>query len=309
MKKRRKKPSRTVLSVPGHQRKMHIKACGSQADVIMLDLEDSVGIEDKEKARGIVIQSLTELNWGDKTVTFRMNALDTAFGYRDLLEVAENAGHRVDAVVVPKINHPGDIHFVDRLLNGVEAHKHPAQPMGIEASIETVAGMEAISEIARSSERLESLVFGIADYSASIGARLVSLSGHGENESAVYPGDRWHFALSRIVMAAKANELMAIDAPYGNFKDLEGLKQAAVRSCALGADGKWAIHPGQLETINGVFSPSAEDIARAKQVLTVYNQARNQGRGAIAVDGRMVDGATLRLAQRLWDHARHLNLV
>jgi citrate lyase beta subunit len=156
---------------------------------------------------------------------------------------------------------------------------------------------------------VRSLVFGIADYSASVGARLVSISGHGENEADIYPGHRWHFALSRIVMAAKANGLLAIDAPYGDFKDIEGLQQSAVMAGALGCDGKWAIHPTQLETINRVFSPSQEDIDRAVTVLQAAQAARQQLRGAIAVDGRMVDQATLRMAQRLYEQARYLGLV
>ncbi|MCP4343112.1 MAG: HpcH/HpaI aldolase/citrate lyase family protein, partial [Desulfobulbaceae bacterium] len=155
----------------------------------------------------------------------------------------------------------------------------------------------------------QSLVFGIADYSASVGARLVSISGHGENEADIYPGHRWHFALSRMVMAAKANNLLAIDAPYGNFKDSEGLERSAVMASALGCDGKWAIHPNQLEAINHVFSPSQEDIDRAVTVLRAAQEAKRQFRGAIAVQGRMIDQATVRLAQRLYDQACHLGLT
>ena len=173
-------------------------------------------------ARGRIIQSLLSRNWSRKTVLYRINGLDTPFGYRDLLEVVEAAGPVIDAIVVPKINHPGDIHFVSRMLDGMELNKGWTRRIGIEASIETAAGLEAVSEIARSSNRIQTLVFGVADYSASIGARLISLSGHGEKEAEIYPGHRWHFAMSRMVMAAKANGLQAIDAPYGNFKDPGG---------------------------------------------------------------------------------------
>ncbi len=303
------KPRRTVLSVPGQVEKMHDKALNSGSDAIMLDLEDSVPVDMKVDARGRIIQSLLSRDWGRKTVLFRMNGLDTPFGYRDLLEVVEAAGPVIDAIVIPKINHPGDVHFVSRMLDGIELNKGWTQRIGIEASIETAVGLEAVSEIARASDRIQTLVFGVADYSASIGARLVSLSGHGEKETEIYPGHRWHFAMSRMVMAAKANGLQAIDAPYGNFKDPEGLKQAAAMACALGYDGKWAIHPDQIDIINQTFSPSPEDIERARKVLDAHHQATIQGLGAVAVEGRMVDQATVRLAGLLWEQARHLGLI
>ncbi len=303
------KPRRTVLSVPGHVEKMHDKALNSGSDAVMLDLEDSVPVNIKTDARGRIIQSLLSRDWSKKTVLYRMNGLDTPFGYRDLLEVVEAAGPVIDAIVVPKINHPGDVHFVSRMLNGIEMNKGWTRRIGIEASIETAAGLEAVSEIAKASNRIQTLVFGVADYSASIGARLVSLSGHGEKETEIYPGHRWHFAMSRMVMAAKANGLLAIDAPYGNFKDSDGLKHGAATACALGYDGKWAIHPDQIDIINQTFSPSSEDIERARKVLEAHHQATIQGLGAVAVDGRMVDQATVRLAGLLWEQAHHLGLV
>ena len=304
------KAHRSILSVPGHVVKMHGKAAESEADVIMLDLEDSVPPEAKEDARRQVIESLTAIDWHDKTVTVRINSLDTPFAYRDLVDVVEAAGAKIDAVVVPKVNHPGDIHCVDRLLDGIEqASGCLSATIGIEASIETAEGLAEVTAIARASRRLRSLVFGIADYSASIGARLVSLSGHGENEAEIYPGHRWHFALSRMVMAAKASGLLAIDAPYGHFKDLEGLQRSAAMAGALGCDGKWAIHPSQLATINAVFSPTAEDIRRAVTILEAAEAAALNRRGAVAVEGRMVDQATVRLARRLYDQARHLGLI
>jgi citrate lyase beta subunit len=303
------KPHRSILSVPGHVEKMHIKAAQSAVDVVMLDLEDSVPLEAKETARQQVLQSLQSIDWQNKTVTVRINGLDSAFAYRDLLEIVEGAGEVLDAVVVPKINHPGDIHFVDRMLSGIEQAKRLPTAIGIEASIETAEGMAEVNFIARASNRLQTLVFGIADYSASIGARLVSISGHGEGESDIYPGDRWNFAISRMVMAAKANGLMAIDAPYGNFKDAEGLNRNASMACALGCDGKWAIHPAQIDTINQVFSPSTADIERAAKVIQAAEAAAQAGRGAVAVDGRMVDQATVRLARQLYAQAHHLGLV
>jgi citrate lyase beta subunit len=303
------KPRRSNLSVPGHLKKMHAKASDSNADVVMLDLEDSVPIEEKQNARTQVIESLLSLNWTRKTVTVRINALDTPFAYRDLLEVAEQAGHIVDAIVLPKVNQPGDVFFADRLLNGIEMNTKMAASIGLEASIETAEGLFNAAEIVKASPRVKSLVFGIADYSASIGARLVSISGHGEKEEELYPGHRWHFAISNMVMQAKAFGALAIDAPYGNFKDTEGLRRSAVMACALGCDGKWAIHPSQIDVINEVFTPSPEDIALAAKVIEANALAQSEGKGAIAVEGRMVDQATVRLATKVWEQAKFLKLV
>ena len=302
-------PRRSILSVPGHIEKMHVKAARSAADVIMLDLEDSVPIDAKQAARRQVLKSLTAIDWQHRSVTVRINALDSAFAYRDLLEIAEGAGARLEAVVVPKVNHPGDIHFVDRLLEGIEQAFKLPRSIGIEASIETARGLAAAEAVAGASPRLQTLVFGIADYSASVGARLISLSGHGEQEADIYPGHRWHSAISRMVMAAKANGLLAIDAPYGNFKDADGLRRSARMAGAIGCDGKWAIHPAQIDTINQVFSPTPDDIQRAATILHADLIARTQGRGAVAVEGRMVDQATVRLARRLYAQARQLGLV
>jgi citrate lyase beta subunit len=303
------KTNRSVLSIPGHVPKMHLKASQSSADVIMLDLEDSVPQEAKEAARSQVLESLQNIDWQKKKVTVRINGLDTPFAYRDLLDLVEVAGEKLHTIVIPKVNHPGDIHFVERMLNGIELGRQLSGTIGIEASIETAEGLAEVRAIAKASRRLQTLVFGIADYSASVGARLVSISGHGENEADIYPGHRWHFALSRMIMAAKANGLLAIDAPYGHFKDNEGLQRSAVMAGALGCDGKWAIHPNQLEDINRIFSPSTEDIDRAITILLAAKTAKQQSRGAIAVDGRMIDRATVRLAQRLYDQALHLGLV
>lgn len=303
------KPRRSNLSMPGHVTKMHSKAAESAADVVMLDLEDSVPVDQKEQARAQVIETLHQFDWSKKTVTVRINSLDTAFGYRDLLEVAEGAGEIIDNIVIPKVNTEKDIHFADCMLSGIEMSKGFTRTIGIEASIETAEGLLNAAKIAAASPRILSLVFGIADYSASVGARLVSISGHGEKEEDLYPGHRWHYPLSRMVMSAKACGALAIDAPYGNFKDEEGLRKAAVMTCALGCDGKWAIHPSQIDVINEVFTPSAEEIALAQKVLAANEEATSSGKGAIAVDGRMVDQATVRMAKQLYSRAKHLGLL
>ncbi len=303
------RPNRSNLSVPGHVKKMHSKALNSKADVVMLDLEDSVPADKKNEARRIVIQSLKDLNWESKTVTVRINAPDTPFAYKEIIEIVENAGEQLDAIVVPKINHPGDIHFISRLLDGVEMDAHLKRKVRIEASIETAKGIEAVSEIAKACSRIKTLVFGVADYSDSVGAKLVSLSGHGENEEDIYPGHRWHYPMSKIVAAAKANDLLALDAPFGNFKNIEGLKRSAALASALGFDGKWVIHPDQIDVVNKIFTPSGKDIERARLILDAVEKAGHTGRGAVAIDGKMIDQATLRLAEKILAQAAFLKLV
>ncbi len=295
-----------MISVPGNKGKMHAKAAASNVDVIMLDLEDSVSADQKEAARRTVIDSLLSLDFNAKRVNLRINSLDTPFAYKDLIQVAEAAGDHLDTIVVPKVNHEGDIHFVGRLLNGIEMALGQTRQIRIQACIETAQGLAQVNEIAQGDSRISSLSFGIADYQASIGAGLVSLSGHGENEEQVYPGHRWHFPISRMVMAAKANGLLALDAPYGNFTDADGLKKSADLAKALGCDGKWVIHPDQIDTVNQVFTPSTEEIQRARQILQA---ADDRSRGAVAVDGRMVDQATIRIARRVWDQAVFLGQV
>jgi len=283
---------------------MHAKALGSSADNVMLDLEDSVPVDKKKEARKQVIETLRSAEWGTKSVTVRCNGLDTPFAYQDLISIVAEGGQRLDAVVVPKVNHPGDIHFVHRLLDGVEMDCQVGANVGIEASIESAQGLEQVSAIAGASDRLVSLVFGIADYSASVGARLISISGHGEAEAGIYPGHRWHFPLSRIIMAARAHNLQAIDAPYGNFKDAEGLKRAAETTNALGFDGKWVIHPAQIDIVNAVFSPTLAEIERAQAVMAAHQSAVEKGRGAVSMDGRLVDQATIRMAKQLIEKAK-----
>ncbi len=300
---------RSILSVPGHVQKMHAKALNSSADNVMLDLEDSVPVDKKKDARRQVIETLLSGSWRAKTVTVRCNGMDTPFAYQDLIDIVAEAGKILDAVVIPKVDHPRDIHFVHRLLDGVEMDLQPDANIGIEASIESAQGLENVSAIAGASDRLVSLVFGIADYSASIGARLVSVSGHGEAEAEIYPGHRWHFPMSRIIMAARAHGLQAIDAPYGNFKDPEGLRIAANMTNALGYDGKWAIHPAQIDIVNAVFSPTVEEIERAQAVMAAHRSAVEKGRGAVSLDGRMVDQATIRMARQLREQAKRLGLL
>lgn len=303
-------PRRSILSVPGHVAKMHVKAQASAADVIMLDLEDSVPLSEKENARKQVAASLRELDWSKHLLSVRINGLDTPHGFRDLVELVQEAGEYLHSIVLPKVEHEGDVYFADRLLTGLELEgrgRSDGDPIALEPSIESALGLERASEIAAASTRNVSLVFGVADYTASVGARLVSISGHGENDEESYGGHRWHYVLSRLVMCAKARGLRAIDAPWGHFKDQEGLARATAQAAALGCCGKWAIHPSQIETINSTFAPDQEEIERIAAIVEAADAAESQhSRGAIAVAGRMVDQATVRLARRRAEEVRRL---
>jgi len=284
------------------------KAGELPADEIMLDLEDGVALEEKEEARTKIIRFFKDYDWGGRSRAYRINGLDTPFAYRDIIEVVEQAGASIDVVIIPKVEKAADVQFVDLLLTQIEMRMGLEKRIGLEASIETAMGMLNVKEIAFASSRLESLVFGIADYGASLTMPSGGVSGHGDAEEQ-YPGHRWHFPLSRMVMAAKAAGLAAIDAPFGDFKDQTGLKRSCAIAASLGYDGKWAIHPAQLETINETFTPSDEDINLASRILQAYKKAEAQGEGATALDGKMVDGGSIRLARVTYEKARRLGLV
>ena len=292
---------RSILSVPGHSAKMQTKALQSTADLVMLDLEDSVALAEKEAARRQIIHTLQDLPEHHPRLALRCNGLETAWFYRDVIEILEAAVDRVSVLVIPKVENAGDVACFSRLLDGIERHTKAQQTIRLQACIESPAGLVQSEAIAATSSRLEALVFGIADYSRAIGSPLVSLSGHGENEESVYSGHRWHYVLSRLVAAAKSVGLQAIDAPYGNFRDITGLEQSATQARALGCDGKWAIHPEQLDVIQQVFSPTTAEIELAQRVLEAAQAAEKQGLGAVAVDGRMIDQATVQLARRVLD--------
>lgn len=299
---------RSVLSVPGSSEKMIRKAMGLPADEIMLDLEDSVALEEKTGARLNIIRALHESDWKGRVRAYRINGLDTGLAYGDIIEVVEQAADNIDTIIIPKLEKAAEVQFVDLLLSQIETKLGLNRTIGLEASIETALGMSNVKEIAFASPRLESLVFGIADYSASLTMPSSGTSGHGDAEEG-YPGHRWSFPLSRMVMAAKAAGLAAIDAPYGDFKDQAGLERACRAAASLGYDGKWAIHPAQLEIINEVFTPSANDISRAGRIMRAYEEAKARGEGATAMDGKMVDAASIRLARQTYEQATRLGLV
>jgi citrate lyase subunit beta/citryl-CoA lyase len=288
---------RSELAVPGSQPGMFRKAFESDADFVFLDLEDAVAPADKVQARANVIATLLELDWrhAGKTVSVRINGIDTHYMYRDVVEVVEQAGHRLDTILVPKVGMPGDLYLVDALLTQIEEAKRIPHRIGIEALIETALGMANVEAIAQSTRRLEALHFGVADFAASCRARTVNIGGLTPD----YPGDQWHAALSRLVVTCRAYGLRAIDGPFGDFNDPEGYLLAARRAAALGLEGKWAIHPRQIPLANDVFSPRPDEVSRAERILAALDEAAREGRGAAQLDGRLIDAASARMAQNV----------
>lgn len=287
---------RSCLSVPGESAKMLAKAATLPADHVFFDLEDSVAPARKEEARGLIVSALREHDWSGKTVVLRVNAVSTHWCHRDVLEVVGAATGVLDCVMVPKVERPGDVTFVADLLRMIEDETQQAKRIGIEALIETASGLRHIYDIANASDRMEALHFGAADMSASLGLPTVSV---GETLPD-YPGDQWHWVLETVLVAARDAGIQAIDGPYGYIRDLGGYRRSALRGHALGFDGKWALHPGQVDVANEVYTPAQEQYERALAVLEAYDHAvRVEGRGAALFEDEMIDEATRKMATRL----------
>lgn len=293
----RQRLQRSELAVPASRPELFGKALHGDADYVFLDLEDSVAPAEKEGARAHAVRALRDFDWRTrgKTVSLRINGLDTPFMYRDVVDVVEQAGDRLDSVLVPKVGTPADVYMVDALLTQIEeAHALPHR-IAIDVLIETALGMANVEAIAQSSRRLEAMHFGVADYAASVRARTTSIGGLNPD----YPGDQWHYAISRVVVTCRAYGLRPIDGPFGDFKDSEGYLAAARRAAALGMEGKWAIHPSQVAMANEVFTPSTLEVERARRILAAIDDAATTGRGAAQLDGKMIDAASARLAQNV----------
>ena len=288
---------RSELAVPGSNPALFEKALNSAVDYVFLDLEDAVAPGDKEQARINVIQALRDLDWrgAGKTISVRINGLDTHYMYRDVVDLMEQAGDRLDTILIPKVGVPSDVYMVEAMVNQIEQGKGFETRVGLEALIETALGMANVEAIAAYGGRMEALHFGVADYAASNRARTVNIGGLNPD----YPGDQWHFALSRMTVACRAYGLRAIDGPFGDFKDPDGYRAAARRAAALGIEGKWAIHPSQIELANEIFSPPEAEVDRARRILQELEIAAAEGRGAAAVDGKMIDAASARMAENV----------
>jgi citrate lyase subunit beta/citryl-CoA lyase len=276
---------------------MFEKAANSGADFVFLDLEDAVAPGDKVQARKNVIEALQDIDWQGmgKTVSVRINGLDTHYMYRDVVDVVEQAGQHLDTILIPKVGVAADVYMVDAMVTQIEEAMGIGHRIGLEALIETTLGMANVEDIARSSDRMEALHFGVADYAASCRARTTNIGGLNPD----YPGDQWHEGLSRMLVACRAYGVRAIDGPFGDFKDPDGFLLGARRAAALGYEGKWAIHPSQIELANQVFTPPAEEVDRARRILVALEEAAAEGRGAAQLDGRMIDAASARMAENV----------
>jgi citrate lyase subunit beta/citryl-CoA lyase len=290
----RPRVQRSELAVPGSSPKMFEKALASDADYVFLDLEDAVAPDDKEPARANIIQALNDLDWkgAGKTVSVRINGIDTHYMYRDVVDVLEQAGRYIDTILIPKVGVASDVYMIDALVSQIETATGLEHAIGLECLIETALGMSNVESIAAASKRLEALHFGVADYAASCRARTVSIGGLTPD----YPGDQWHFALSRMTVACRAYGLRAIDGPFGDFNDPDAYVASAKRGAALGIEGKWAIHPSQVALANEVFTPPEAEVDRARRILEALDEAARAGRGAAQLDGRMIDAASARMA-------------
>ena len=293
----RQRLQRSELAVPGSNPSMFDKAANSNADYVFLDLEDAVSPGDKVQARKNVIEALNDIDWRGlgKTISLRINSLDTHYMYRDVVDVVEQAGDRLDTILIPKVGVAADVYMVDAMLTQIETAKGFSNRIGIEALIEITLGMANVDAIATASPRMEAMHFGVADYDASCRARTTNIGGLNPD----YPGDQWHHGLSRMLVACRAYGLRAIDGPFGDFNDADGYLDAARRGAAMGYEGKWAIHPSQIDLAHEVFSPPAAEVERAQRILAALKQAAAEGKGAAQLDGRMIDAASARMADNI----------
>lgn len=312
--------NRSELAVPGSQPQLFEKAAKSAADVIFLDLEDAVAPDDKVQARKNIIEALRDIDWGTKQLSVRINGLDTHYMYRDVVDVIEQGGERLDLIMIPKVGMPEDVYAVDMLVTQCETAIGRKKHIGFEMIIETALGMQNVHAISAASKRNESLHFGVADYAASTKAKTTHIGGANpaysvltdknvEGHRDTHWGDMWHYAIARMVVAARANGLRPVDGPFGDFSDAEGYRAAAGRANVLGCEGKWAIHPSQISLANDIFSPAEAEIEKAKRIMEAMSQAQKEGKGAVSLDGRLIDLASIRQAEVLLAKARQISDV
>jgi malyl-CoA/(S)-citramalyl-CoA lyase len=303
------RPNRCQLFGPGSRPELFDKMARSAADVINLDLEDSVAPDDKEKARRNVIQAINEVDWGKKTLSVRINGLDTPYWVRDVVDLMEGTNGRLDLIMIPKAGNARDVYAVDAMVSAIEAGKGTTKRLGLEVIIETAAGLAHVEEIAASSPRMQAMSIGPADYAAFMGMQTTAIGGTQANyymledkredggERARHYADPWHYPTVAIVAACRTHGLLPVDGPFGDFSDPEGFRAQALRSATLGMVGKWAIHPSQVEMANEIFTPSAQAVERARRVLAAMEEAKRSGAGAVALDGKLIDLASIRQAE------------
>lgn len=296
------RPNRCQLFGPGSNTKLFAKMAASDADVINLDLEDSVSPSDKDSARANVVEAINTIDWNTKTLAVRINSLDTPYWYRDVVDLLEQAGDRLDQIMIPKVGNASDIYAVDALVTAIEAAKGRSKPINFEVIIESAAGLVNVNEIAASSPRMVAMSLGAADYAASMGMQTTGIGGTQDNYymlhgDARHYSDPWHLAQTAIVAACRTHGILPVDGPFGDFSDDEGYRAQARRSATLGMVGKWAIHPKQITLANEVFTPSDEAVAEAREILSAMEDAKARGEGATVYKGRLVDIASIKQAQ------------
>jgi malyl-CoA/(S)-citramalyl-CoA lyase len=300
---------RSELAVPGSSTALFEKAAKSAADIVFLDVEDAVAPDDKAQARKNIVQGLNEIDWGAKTLMVRINGLDTHYMYRDVVDIVE-ACPRLDMILIPKVGVSADVYAVDMLVTQIETAMRRSKRIGFEVLIETALGMANVEAIAQSSKRLEAMSFGVADYAASTRARTTVIGGVNRDSGVLtdrdadgkrdyFWSDPWHAAQTRMMVACRAYGLRPIDGPFGDFGDPDGFRAAANRVAVLGYEGKWAIHPSQIGLCNEVFTPAAAEVAKARRIMEAMAQAAKEGRGAVSLDGRLIDYASIRMAEAL----------
>ena len=301
---------RSELSTPGHSTKMIAKATASNADLVFLDLEDAVAPSAKPGARKNIVAALNELDWGDSVRSYRINSVDTPWCHDDLIEVVTGAGANIDIVIVPKVKGPRELWFVDDLLTQLERKLGlEVGRIGLEVLIEEVQAVQSVDEIATASPRLEAMILGVGDLSASQGMRAVHIGVTDGDDAYHYPGDIWQYARTRMIVAARSAGIDAIDGPYANFANPTGYEKSAASFAMLGGVGKWCIHPSQIESANRVFAPTPDEIEQAVGAIQAVNDAEAQGLGAATYKGMMIDAATARLFQVTVDRAHHCGLI
>ena len=296
------RPNRCQLFGPGSRPSLFEKMAASAADVVNLDLEDSVAPNDKDEARRAIIAGINKVDWNTKLVSVRINSLDTPYWYRDVVDLLEQAGDRLDQIMIPKVGCAADVYAVDALITAIEAAKGRTKPVSLEVIIESAAGIAHVEEIAASSPRLQAMSLGAADFAASMGMQTTGIGGtqenyymqHGDNR---HFSDPWHWAQAAIVAACRTHGILPVDGPFGDFSDDEGFRAQAKRSATLGMVGKWAIHPKQIALANEVFTPSQEAVAEAREILSAMEDAKARGEGATVYKGRLVDIASIKQAE------------
>jgi malyl-CoA/(S)-citramalyl-CoA lyase len=296
------RPNRCQLFGPGSRPAIFEKMASSDADVINLDLEDSVAPTDKDSARANIIKAISDVDWGDKTLSVRINGLDTPYWYRDVVDLLEQAGERLDQIMIPKVGCAADVYTVDALVTAIETAKGRTKKISFEVIIESAAGIAHVEEIAAASPRLQAMSLGAADFAASMGMQTTGIGGTQENYYMLRDGtkhwsDPWHWAQTAIVAACRTHGVLPVDGPFGDFSDDEGYRAQARRSATLGMVGKWAIHPKQIAVANEVFTPSEEAVAEAREILAAMETAKANGEGATVYKGRLVDIASIKQAE------------